>query len=68
VVKVREGLAHEDYKDPGPYPHPAGTVAYEFTGTAAEAPRHSEMPSTRAPAVEFDVIKPGSKPSPSHQH
>ena len=28
VVKVREGLARNDYKDPGWYKHPAGTVAY----------------------------------------
>jgi hypothetical protein len=29
VVKVREGLAHNDYADPGWYEHPPGTVAYE---------------------------------------
>ena len=29
VVKVREGLAHNDYADPGWYQHPAGTVSYE---------------------------------------
>jgi manganese oxidase len=28
VVKIREGLARNDYKDPGWYKHPAGTVAY----------------------------------------
>ena len=28
VVKVREGLARNDYKDPGWYQHPAGTIAY----------------------------------------
>jgi len=32
VVKVREGLARNDYRDPGWYKHPAGTVAYEWTG------------------------------------
>jgi manganese oxidase len=68
VVKVREGLAVDDYRDPGPYPHPTGTVAYEFTGNAGKAPRHSDIPSTRAPAREFNVIKPGSKPSSNHQH
>jgi FtsP/CotA-like multicopper oxidase with cupredoxin domain len=30
VVKVREGLARGDYKDPGWYKHPPGTVAYEW--------------------------------------
>jgi hypothetical protein len=28
VVKVREGLAADDYGDPGWYAHPPGTVAY----------------------------------------
>ena len=28
VVKIREGLARNDYRDPGWYKHPAGTVAY----------------------------------------
>jgi hypothetical protein len=32
VVKVREGLAAGDYKDPGWYQHPQGTVAYEAQG------------------------------------
>ena len=30
TVKVREGLAHDDYRDPGWYQHPPGTVAYEL--------------------------------------
>ncbi len=29
VMKVREGLAHDDYVDPGPYKHPEGSVARE---------------------------------------
>jgi FtsP/CotA-like multicopper oxidase with cupredoxin domain len=29
TVKVREGLARNDYKDPGTYKHPKGTVARE---------------------------------------
>lgn len=29
VVKVREGLTHDDYRDPGWYRHPPGTVAWE---------------------------------------
>ena len=32
VVKVRDGLARGDYRDPGWYKHPPGTVAYEWTG------------------------------------
>jgi manganese oxidase len=32
VVKVREGLSATDYADPGWHKHPAGTVAWEWTG------------------------------------
>ncbi|HSN40558.1 MAG TPA: copper oxidase [Burkholderiales bacterium] len=39
VVKVREGLARNDYKDPGWYKHPTGTVAYEWTGAELAAAR-----------------------------
>jgi hypothetical protein len=39
VVKVREGLARNDYKDPGWYRHPRGTVAYEWQGESPTAPR-----------------------------
>jgi hypothetical protein len=28
TVKIRAGLARNDYKDPGWYQHPRGTVAY----------------------------------------
>ena len=27
VIKVRDGLARNEYRDPGWYAHPAGTVA-----------------------------------------
>jgi hypothetical protein len=40
LVKVRENLARDDYRDPGWYQHPLGTVAYEVEASAAgEAPR-----------------------------
>jgi FtsP/CotA-like multicopper oxidase with cupredoxin domain len=32
VVKIREGLARGDYKDPGWYRHPKGSAAYEWKG------------------------------------
>ncbi|WP_374633879.1 multicopper oxidase family protein [Ferrovibrio sp.] len=32
VAKVRRNLARNDYRDPGWYDHPAGTVAYEWKG------------------------------------
>jgi hypothetical protein len=39
VVKVREGLARNDYKDPGWYKHPPGTQAYEWKGEPPPAAR-----------------------------
>jgi FtsP/CotA-like multicopper oxidase with cupredoxin domain len=44
VVKVRDDVKPGDYKDPGPYKHPPGTVASEFKGelqppTRAQAPK-----------------------------
>lgn len=32
VVKIREGLARGDYKDPGWYKHPKGSAAHEWKG------------------------------------
>jgi FtsP/CotA-like multicopper oxidase with cupredoxin domain len=32
VVKIREGLDRGDYRDPGWYRHPKGSVAYEWNG------------------------------------
>jgi hypothetical protein len=37
TVKVRRNLARDDYRDPGWYRAPAGTVAREWQG---ETPRH----------------------------
>jgi manganese oxidase len=42
VVKVREGLASGDYKDPGWYKHPEGTVAYEWKGEPLPMPKRQE--------------------------
>jgi FtsP/CotA-like multicopper oxidase with cupredoxin domain len=32
TVKIRQGLARDDFRDPGWYKHPPGTVSYEWTG------------------------------------
>jgi hypothetical protein len=55
VVKVREGLARNDYKDPGWYKHPAGTVAYEWQG---EAPRIERRPGAKPAGAELKARKP----------
>ncbi|RZT31398.1 FtsP/CotA-like multicopper oxidase with cupredoxin domain [Cupriavidus agavae] len=38
TLKVRAGLAPGDYRDPGWYRHPKGTVAFEYTGAEAAPP------------------------------
>ena len=58
VVKVREGLAANDYKDPGWYLHPPGTVAYEVQSAASPpVPRAKPAPSTPG-GVNLNVVKP----------
>jgi hypothetical protein len=52
VMKVREGLARDDYRDPGWYQHPPGTVAHEVNvAQAGGAPRQpgagKDMPGMR---------------------
>ncbi len=55
VMKVRDGLARNDYRDPGWYKHPAGTVAYEWKGEAPRAQRRPAAPETKN---ELKVRKP----------
>jgi len=61
VVKVREGLARNDYKDPGWYRHPPGTVAYALEGR----PPHAEA---AAPAPVTQVVLRVRKPSGDAGH
>jgi FtsP/CotA-like multicopper oxidase with cupredoxin domain len=61
VVKVRDGLARGDYKDPGWYQHPKGTVAYEWNGAAPAARRAEPARSSGAggkPDRELRARKP----------
>jgi manganese oxidase len=60
VMKVREGLAPNDYKDPSPYKNPPGTVAHEMNvAQAGEPPRQpgateptgKEMPGMEMPGM-----------------
>jgi manganese oxidase len=55
VVKVREGLARNDFRDPGWYRHPRGTLAYEWTG---EPPGAERKPAAPAANGEMKVRKP----------
>ena len=61
VLKVRRGQKPGDYRDPGWYAHPPGTVAHEFTGSLPPA-ASAAQPGAAAPApreVEVQVRKPG---------
>src|SRR5258707_679353 len=60
VMKIRANLAHGDYRDPGWYQAPAGSVAYPWAGE----PPPSERGGGTAPAAQesapFKVRKPGA--------
>jgi len=56
TVKVRKQLARDDYRDPGWYRAPAGTVARPWNGPAPAAARAPDRDDGK-PALE--VVKPG---------
>ncbi len=68
VVKVRKDQKRGDYKDPGWFRHPKGTVAFEYAGPVADAPRQPAQPvdahagmkhgSRVMPELEVQVRKP----------
>ena len=74
VMKVREGLAASDYKDPGPYKNPPGTVAYEVkvaeAGEPARQPGANESPGMEMPGMKMPGMDmPGMKSGGHHdQH
>jgi hypothetical protein len=70
VVKVRRDQKPGDYRDPGWFPHPPGTVAYEVAD-APPAPSQATAPTpgskgAMAPAqppastIEVQIRKPGA--------
>ena len=59
VLKVREGLAHGDYKDPGWFKHPPGTVARLVESEPPPAERKGAAASTPTEAA-YHVVKPRS--------
>jgi hypothetical protein len=64
VLKVRKDQKPGDFKDPGWYKHPEGTVAYEWKGETLDtersgSPGGQSMPATNKPAdIELKVRKP----------
>jgi hypothetical protein len=57
-LKVREDLAPGDYRDPGWYKHPKGTVAYEVD-VAAEDVQQQQPSAGGSPGTELQM--PGMK-------
>ncbi|MEP9380201.1 copper oxidase [Aquabacter sp. CN5-332] len=68
VVKVREGLERNDYKDPGWFKNPPGTVAFEWTGENKAAERAPAPAYDPARTIEVDVVKPGTARAGGHRH
>jgi hypothetical protein len=56
VFKVRDDQPRGDYRDPGWYRHPAGTVAHEWEGSAPEPVRAA---GAAASDSAVNVVKPG---------
>jgi FtsP/CotA-like multicopper oxidase with cupredoxin domain len=55
MIKVREGLARGDFRDPGWYRHPPGTVAREWSGPEPDtvrAPAQAASAGGGAPAAD----------------
>jgi manganese oxidase len=68
LMKVREGLTPNDYRDPGAYKHPPGTVAYEVQGPAAGEPkRPTGGQQSGGAAGAAKAVKPG-RGRPTHSH
>jgi manganese oxidase len=57
VMKIRANLAHGDYRDPGWYQAPPGSVAYAWEGEPPPAERGGGSAPT-APGAPFRVRKP----------
>jgi hypothetical protein len=60
VLKVRKNQKRGDYGDPGWFPHPPGTTAYEFTGSLPDPARFKAegagaMPAVSRPAQDIEV-------------
>jgi manganese oxidase len=58
VMKIRADLAHGDYRDPGWYRAPAGSVAYLWTGEPPPAERGNADAAAGNEVQPFHVHKP----------
>ena len=68
VMKVREDLAPGDYKDPGPYKNPPGSVAHEVNvaqaGEPVRPPGTNEAPAMEMPGMDMPGM---NMPGMGHQ-
>jgi hypothetical protein len=63
VLKVRKDQPAGNYKDPGWFQHPAGTVAYEYSGELHTPPRQQAAAKPQAAtATTVKAKKPGIHP------
>ncbi|GGC23325.1 multicopper oxidase family protein [Pseudoduganella buxea] len=62
MLKVRPDVRRGDYRDPGHYRHPKGTVAYEWKGELPPAPTAPDAPTV--PAAEAMKVRRGG----GHEH
>ncbi|MGL6071462.1 multicopper oxidase family protein [Craterilacuibacter sp.] len=60
VLKVRKDQRPGDYRDPGWFRHPAGTVAYEYTGALKAPQRQKPQPATPG-GTTVKAKKPGAQ-------
>ncbi|MRV73685.1 multicopper oxidase domain-containing protein [Duganella sp. FT92W] len=74
VMKVRKDQKRGDYSDPGWYRHPAGSLAYEWTGELAEPARSGDAGKAliasphgqHGAEVELTVRKPSGNAHSGH--
>ncbi len=64
LVKIRDGLARNDFKDPGWYKQPAGTQARAWTG---ETPPETSAPASQSPTDSNHPVL-NIKRGASHEH
>jgi FtsP/CotA-like multicopper oxidase with cupredoxin domain len=68
VLKVREGLASGDYKDPGWFKNPEGTVAFEYKGAPLQEPKRAAKAEKADRAkTPFRVVDPRMRSATSKQ-
>jgi hypothetical protein len=66
VLKVRRDQKPGDYKDPGWFKHPKGTVAYEWQGDAPAAQSRKAATPASPSNPPLNVRKPSGHEGHSH--